>query len=122
MMLEHDQRQNADGGTTPRDGLASTELAHLLAVERQQQTIAALAGGPLTVRALAERLADGEVETTTSDDYKREYVTLHQDHLPKLAEYGVIDYDDDRKGIAPGPRFETAQQALAALQEVAGDD
>ena len=40
-----------------------------------------------------------------SDIYKSVYVSLQQNHLPKLHERGVVEYDADAGTIAPGPHL-----------------
>jgi hypothetical protein len=52
---------------------------------------------PVTLRDLAERIAAWENDVEVADlDYKqrkRVYTSLHQTHLPKLDEAGIVDYD-----------------------------
>lgn len=40
-----------------------------------------------------------------SDIYKSVYVSLQQNHLPKLHEHGVVVYDADAGSVAPGPEL-----------------
>lgn len=120
-MTVTEQPQNADDADLGTDSLDSAALADLLSVERRQQTLDLLADGPLTLRELAEAVARRQSGSDTGQDYKRERINLHQRHLPALAEAGVVDFDRERGGVAPGPRFEIAREALAALREV-GDD
>ena len=47
-----------------------------------------------------------------SDDYESAYNGLIQNHLPKLAAYGVIEYDNARKTVSPTHHLE--QYALLA--------
>lgn len=57
---------------------------------------------PVSLRTLSERVAaleDGE-SPPPRDLRKSVYVSLHQTHLPKLAEIGVVDYDKSSKEIA----------------------
>ena len=53
--------------------------------------------GPVSLRDLAERIAAWENDVEVADlDYKqrkRVYTSLHQTHLPKLDEAGIVDYD-----------------------------
>lgn len=53
--------------------------------------------GPASLRDLAERIAawENDVEVANLDykQRKRVYTSLHQTHLPKLDEAGVVDYD-----------------------------
>lgn len=56
--------------------------------------------GEASVGKLAEHVAAGENETeptmVSSTQRKRAYVALYQVHLPKLADYGVVDYERAR--------------------------
>ncbi|MFB6256683.1 MAG: hypothetical protein ABEH58_08180 [Haloplanus sp.] len=55
--------------------------------------------GSVSLRDLAERIAAWENDVDVDDvDYrqrKRVYTSLHQTHLPKLDEAGIVDYDRD---------------------------
>lgn len=57
-------------------------------------------GGEASVGTLAEHVAavenDTEPMSVSSTQRKRAYVALYQVHLPKLADYGVIDYEKAR--------------------------
>jgi hypothetical protein len=52
-----------------------------------------------TVIELAEQIAavenETDVESLTKQQQKRVYISLYQTHIPKLAEAGVIDHDED---------------------------
>lgn len=120
-MIETDQLQNADDAASGPEPLDSATLADLLSVERRQQTIEMLTDGPLTLRALAEGIAIKQSGEASGQAYKRERINLKQCHLPTLAEAGVVDWDRGRNGVAVGPRFEVAREAVAALEEVADD-
>ncbi len=55
---------------------------------------------------LAEEIAAAETGERPPPRNKRQsvYVTLHQTHLPKLADHGVVDYDSERKTVTVEPR------------------
>lgn len=59
----------------------------------------------LTLSDLAEEIAakelDKSVAELTSAERKRVYVSLYQCHLPKMDAMGVVDFDSDRKIVAP---------------------
>lgn len=44
-------------------------------------------------------------------------VSLHHIHLPKLAEYGFIEWDQDENSVARGPRFDEIRPYLELLDE-----
>ncbi|GAB3675673.1 hypothetical protein GCM10028856_33080 [Halopiger thermotolerans] len=70
-----------------------------------------LEGDRLPVDEIALRLAAWEEETplpAVEDDRRRRVATaLRHNHLPRLADYDVIEYDPDRELVTPGPDFET---------------
>lgn len=61
-------------------------------------------GGSATITELAERIAamenDTDVESLTRQQQKRVYVSLYQTHVPKMADSGIIDYDQDSGEVA----------------------
>jgi hypothetical protein len=83
--------------------LAETEIHHILSNSRRRQTLRCLSDckGSTSVRDLSETIA--ELETGESpaprDVRKAVYVSLHQTHLPKLDDKGIISYDRDRKEV-----------------------
>jgi hypothetical protein len=56
---------------------------------------------------LAEEVAAWEHETTVarldSDQRQRVYISLYQAHLPKLADHGIVEYDQHRGVVEPTP-------------------
>ncbi|WP_331236510.1 DUF7504 family protein [Natronorarus salvus] len=79
------------------------ELVGLLVHPRRRRVLAALFShaGPVTVRDLANDVAaaeaDGPVEDVSDDERSLVSLDLHHLHLPKLADYGVVAYDTDRR-------------------------
>jgi hypothetical protein len=57
---------------------------------------------PVSLRDLSERIAELETDTSPAPRNIRQsvYNSLHQTHLPKLDDIGIIDYDRDRKTVA----------------------
>lgn len=84
-------------------GLAETEIHDLLRNERRRQVIKHLQEtvGKTTLRDLAEQIAEYETGESPPPKNIRNsvYNSLHQTHLPKLDQRGIIDYDSDRKTI-----------------------
>ena len=74
-------------------------IHNLLAGERNRAILTLLrdAARPLHVNELAERLVARESTLLSSSDHERELervrLTLHHNHLPKLAEVGLVEYD-----------------------------
>ncbi|WP_049927472.1 DUF7344 domain-containing protein [Halopiger goleimassiliensis] len=63
-----------------------------------------------SVENVAHRLAVVESEDSTDaedeDARRRLAISLHHDHLPRLEEYGIIEYDVDRRTIAVADGFD----------------
>ena len=91
------------GITNRYQGLPETEIHDLLRNERRRQVIKHMQRtvGSTTLRELAEAIAEKETGESPPPKNIRDsvYNSLHQTHLPKLDERGVIDYDSDRKTI-----------------------
>jgi len=74
-------------------------LHEALKSERRRHVIACLheVGRPVDVRTLASWVAAREAGTTVEDtaheDQERVHLTLHHHHLPKLADYGLLDWN-----------------------------
>lgn len=73
--------------------------------------------GGLELRDLAEQVAAAETgETPPPRDVRDSvYNTLHQNHLPKLDEMEVIDYDDNRKRIRLRDRYKEVNRTMQAV-------
>jgi len=75
------------------------EALHLLSNTRRRHVIEFLAheNASPTLRELSEHVTarenDTSVDRINPDDRKSMYVVLYQNHVPILAEAGVIDYD-----------------------------
>lgn len=87
-------------------GLDRTEIHRLLGNDRRRATIEVLRDkmGAVSLRTLSEAIAERETDQSPPPRNVREsvYNSLHQTHLPKLAEQGIIEYDRDRKTILLG--------------------
>ena len=92
-------------GQTP-DKLTLDEIFEILMNERRREVIAYLrsdADHSATLDELAEYIAakenDIEIPQLSSAQRKRVYIGLYQCHLPKMDEYGVIDFEKNRGTI-----------------------
>jgi DNA-binding transcriptional ArsR family regulator len=108
------------------DGLSEDDVFSMLSNQRRRYVIAYLdrtEGAEVSLGDLAERIAawenDVDVAELTYKQRKRVYTSLHQTHLPKLDEAGVVDYDRDRGTITAAER---APDLDAYLSTVGGDD
>ncbi|MFB6164493.1 MAG: hypothetical protein ABEJ31_04985 [Haloarculaceae archaeon] len=91
--------------TTAREeaGLEASQIHDILRNDRRRLAIKCLReqGGRLSVRELSEQVATRETgESPAPRDKRRSvYVSLHQTHLPKLDELGIVEYDTDEKAV-----------------------
>jgi hypothetical protein len=79
---------------------------------------------------LARQIAEvsSELEGTDPNDmYKSVYVSLQQNHLPKLDAQGAVEYDAETGAVSPGPHLyyfapyihrESPEWGLARLREL----
>ena len=76
--------------------LTESERYWLLSDERRRALLEILDDGPAPLHrdelasALAEREAGGAV---AADEHRAVVVALHHNHLPRLADLGLVDYD-----------------------------
>lgn len=79
------------------------EIHDILRNERRRRTIRHLQGslGEVSLRDLSEAVAAAETgEAPAPRDIRDSvYNSLHQTHLPKLDDNGIIEYDADRKTV-----------------------
>jgi DNA-binding transcriptional ArsR family regulator len=79
--------------------LAAPERRLILSVLRERD------GGPVTLdslaRAVRDRLADSDRDRSPTKHDLR--VSFHHVHLPKLADAGVVEYDDEAVRLLPDP-------------------
>ena len=70
--------------------------------------------GPITRPELTAALADKEDDDAdaSADAQRRMRIALHHNHLPRLADAGVIEYDDDT--VTATPQLEVLARSLAA--------
>jgi DNA-binding transcriptional ArsR family regulator len=72
----------------------------------------------VTLNDLAEHIAalenDTDVASITSRERKRVYVGLYQCHLPKMADMGIVNFNQDRGIITLGPAAPKLYQYLDA--------
>jgi hypothetical protein len=104
-----DARQTDVDGTDDEKvaGLTDDELFELLSNQRRRFVLHYLAGHadePVSLSTLSERVAGWEHGVAPAElDYReRKSVrnSLHQFHLPKLADAGIVTYDDSADEIA----------------------
>lgn len=90
--------KRAHDGPTEAAELTEDDRHRLLAAERRRIALDVLAERtvPVDLETLAAAVAARETDDPdepTGDAVERVAVTLHHAHLPRMADYGVIDYD-----------------------------
>lgn len=94
-----DENESAAGASPP--GLSKNEAFKMLSNRRRRYALHHLkrTDGPSTLGELAERVAAWEngvaVDDVAAAERKSVYISLHQTHLPKLEDIGVVAYDRD---------------------------
>jgi hypothetical protein len=84
--------------------LAAVDIHDVLSNERRRMVLSILHEEDTrstTARDLSERIAEMETGQSPPPRNIRQsaYVSLHQTHLPKLDELGIIDYDESAKTV-----------------------
>jgi DNA-binding transcriptional ArsR family regulator len=103
---------------TPTE-LTQDTVFSVLSNERRRQVLRHLYERPggSDIRELSQQLAawenDVALEAVTYKQRKRVYTSLHQTHLPALAEAGVVDYDRDRGTVDLTERADVLDDYLA---------
>lgn len=87
------------------DGLSPDDAFEILSNGRRRAVIHYLheQDGEAHLSDIADHIASWEYgvdrDEINSNQRRRVYISLYQTHLPKLAEYGVVEYDDDEKTV-----------------------
>lgn len=91
-------------GTRPSiDELTENQGHRLFAARRRRTTFEVLReeAGPVALEDLAAAVARRERRRADDEAVERVATTLHHVHLPKMDDFGVIDYDPDERLVAP---------------------
>lgn len=98
-------------------------LFTLLRDPRRRTIIAVLAAceGEIAVsdltRAIAAHEHDGSVADVSNAERRRIAVSLHHDHIPRLAASEFVDYDDRRETVAATENLERVAPVLSLVTE-----
>jgi len=107
--------------TTTREELDAGQIHDILRNDRRRLAIKCLRemGGRLTVRDLSEEVATRETgESPAPRDKRRSvYVSLHQTHLPKMDELGIVADDDGDEKRVRLEHIETAETYVTATPD-----
>jgi hypothetical protein len=99
--------------------MTECQIHGLLANERRRAVIERLDASPgtVTVRDLSTAIAEAETGQSPPPVRVREsvYTSLHQTHLPKLHEVGVVEYDRDRSLVHVRPAVRQVDRHMDVL-------
>lgn len=106
-----------NGSTTENEPLNSVEVLGLLANEHRLEILRHVteAVGPVTLDALTDRLAQNYSHRENATERVR--VGLYHVHAPKLADAGLIEFDEDRATV----QLAVSATALAPFLDVASE-
>jgi hypothetical protein len=94
--------------------LSNARRRHIIHYLLQQE-------GGISLRELSRQVAacenDIEPAAVTSKQRKRVYTALHQSHLPKLDDTGIVEYDSDRSMVSPTERVSDLRLYHGAVPE-----
>ena len=102
-------------------GAAEERCFEALANESRRTILSALceAGTPLSLAELAVELAQTDAGPTEiggdSDPIKRYEIELYHRHVPKLADTGLVEFDQDRRVVSLTAEFDGADNATELL-------
>lgn len=127
MSTEATSRTDATLTTTDRS-LSTDDTFHLLQNARRRAALRYISGhadecghadeSAFEMREIADQVAawenDKPVAQITSSERQRVYIALYQNHLPKLDDAGVIDYNQSRGIVEATPLLETVEPYLTA--------
>lgn len=100
------------------DALADTQRRQLLVdlLDHNPQSVPQLTG---VSRELADAdgvlLEDRLTSTREIVDVDEYHLRLHCIHVPKLVEYGFVEWDEDGNDVTKGPRFDEIRPLLELL-------
>lgn len=112
-----EQSTDVAGGIHPSP-LSEEECFDLLSDYRRRLTVEYLRsrGEVTTIQELAIKIAAREngipEDRLTDKQQKRVYTSLHHLHVPRMAEMGVIEYDEGKDTVAIGPSAATLEPYL----------
>ena len=101
--------------------LTADVILELLANRRRRYLLYALRGRdePIELSKLAEEVAgwehDVHPDEVAQNEYKSVYVSSVQCHVPKLADAGVVDHDEDNHTVVLADTFEQLEPYLEVV-------
>ncbi|MBV0926255.1 hypothetical protein KTS45_18775 [Halomicroarcula limicola] len=87
--------------------LSNSEYYEILSSDRRRTTLKVLTEQttPVELEALAAAVAtrENDTDTATEERIKQVAVTLHHLHLPKMDDFGVVEYDANTNRVESCP-------------------
>jgi hypothetical protein len=124
LQVEHNSEMSSqgvrqDGGGPAHSELDEADIHDVLRNDRRRlviERLQAVEDGSESVRDLSERIATEESGESPPPRNIRQsvYVSLHQTHLPKLDDLGIVAYDSDSKRV----RLAECADEVAVYMEV----
>ena len=102
--------------------LNQTEVFDILSNDRRRHALHYLLASDegTDIGELSEQIAawenDESLEQVTSDERRRVYVSLHQTHLPRMDDAGILQYENSRDTIELTERGESLQVYMEVVE------
>jgi predicted transcriptional regulator len=98
--------------TDTAESISFDDMVEALAdVQRRTLLVALLEHNPQDDTPVIVADSDGEADAV------ERLVAMRHVHLPKLADYGFIEWDEDTHEVAKGPKFDDIRPLLELLDE-----
>jgi len=102
--MDTDSKRDDAAALFDRAELSQSERSRLLASERRQTTLSVLSETrrPVDLEELAAAVAarEGDSDDPKSDRVASVATALHHNHLPRMADMGVVSYDAESGRVA----------------------
>lgn len=101
---------------------ATTELLEILAHRRRRYALQCLRDydTPLLLADLADEVAvreyDAPLTAIDAENVNRIYVSLYHTHVPKLVDYGYVQFDQERDSVSLADDRESFERLRAVLE------
>lgn len=97
--------------------LTETDVFVLLSKRRRRLALRILQEytTPLTVRELTELIGECEYEDPSADSLHAIHISLSHNHLPRLEQADIVEYDRDGGTVSPGLNFDVLTDALEGM-------
>lgn len=96
--------------TGEKHELTDDERFTLLAHEQRRMVLEVLTNGstPMDLDVLSTEIAvrKGDDDGTDAESIRRVTISLHHQHLPKMAEWGIVEYDPTTKSVEAGENLD----------------